>query len=458
MRAEPFAAPRVERRMPRACAPFVHTAGVLLLLVAGAPSQETPAGKADVAQWIARIEVSRKAAVDGLVAAMPESLQVLRQLLEHEDEDVAKVAAEAAEEIGPPAAALVPVLLKRLRASGSWWTQMNCGNALAAIGADDAEVFEALVKHCVESDVPRLRCECARAVQKLGGDACERLLAAVDLGRYEDPERAIETLTWLGEDVAEPLLAVVDGVGASKLVAREALARIGWRVVERLERAGHRELAQRALRTGPLQYISWVEEFVLEPTEPQPPVPQLPEITWETGYGHGGGLQLWRAAECATGLRFDVIGVSTRYDGGRKVANVSANSTVVPRARALAAMRQLALLAKMRLVAKPKPEGEFYSGSSSGNFHSRVLVRIRDDVVLDASFSGYPASGNVVERFPAEAARNVLNQLLADAEFSEREPNDEDRAAVDARCERIDGDAWWVKERLLTMRDTLRAK
>jgi len=444
--------------MHRACPRVVRSFSALLLTLACAPSQVTPVDKSDVEQWITRIGRDRNAAVEKLAASSPESLPVLRQLLEQRDEDVAQAAAMAAEKIGRAAASLEPALLLRLRSSASWWTQLRCADALAAIGATDPEVVDALMKLCIESDVPHLGSVCARAVHTLGGDVGKRVLAAVETGRYEEPERAIETLRWLGEDVAESLLAVVDGDGASAHVAREALARIGWRVVDRLERAGHRELAQRALRTGPLQRISWVEEFVLEPTEAQPPVPQLPEITWETGHGHGGGLQLWRAAECATGLRFDVVGVSTQYQDGRKVANVSANSAVVPRARALAAMRQLALLAKMRLVAKPRPEGEFYSGSSSGNFHSRVLVKVRDDVVLDASFSGYPGSGNVVERFAAEAARNVLNQLLADAEFSEREPNDEDRAVVAARCERVADDEKWVKERLLAMRGALRAK
>lgn len=395
-----------------------------------------------------------------LVAAAATGRVHLAAGLVDERSEVAQEVARLCEQIGAPAAPLVPELLQQLGSAGSWWTRVHCANALVAIGVASPPVCEALLAQVACSDVPRLRSECAHALVRLDPTAGARLLAAVEAGAFAQRERAVEALSWSGEAVVDDLIGALGTASTARAVARAALVRIGWRIVSRVERAGHPDLAQEALRLGPLQDIAFVDECVMDPVPPQPVVPRLPRIEWESGYGHGHGLALFRGAEDAEGFRVDVVAMTTSFPArNERKVEVRTRWLRIPRARALDAARQLTAIAGMVLRLKPDedPFGVRH-GRSTNNFHARIRAWDGETVVLDEAFAGYPTSDNVPDRFRSEAAVRVLWQALADTPWTDRAPSAADREIVQARCAEARADDWWVAERLQVIDTALRAR
>jgi hypothetical protein len=292
--------------------------------------------------------------------------------------------------------------------------------------------------------VPALRQACARALGTLTPQATQRLLAAVDHGRATGPSRVVDALVAIGEPCIAPLLEALPGKRPAAAVAREALAQIGWRAVTPLERAGHAELAQLALATGPLRHVRGSEHFVVEHTGTQPAIDRMPTLTWESGSGHGGNLSLFRAAEDAEGVRIDQIRTLHPRSAPQHAPTVEVLEATIPRARAREVVRQLAALGRMTLREKqPQPRRSWHG---SGNFHARVRVAAGDRVLLDAAFTGYPGSSTTSQRFRAEAAVAVLREALAEVEWTPRATRRQDGPA----------DTWWVEERLQTIATGLR--
>lgn len=395
-----------------------------------------------------------------LLTAPAESRARLAAGLADDRPEVAQTVARLCESIGATAAPLVPDLVDLLSGSPEWWSRVYCANALAAIGAASPQVCDALFAQVTASDVPRLRNECLRALARLDADVAQRLLAAVETGAWPTLERASEALGWLGAPVIGDLVGALERDTAANQVARAALLRIGWRAVDRLERAGHGDLAQRVLREGPLHGIAFVDEFVLSPTPPQPPASQLPAIEWEVGYGHGHGLQLFRGTEDAEGFRIDVIAMATVFDEQRRATVVvTTRWTRIPRTVALGATRQLAAIAGMELRAKPDDDPDGASrGRTTGNFHARVRAATGGEALLEASFAGYPASDNVAARFHAEAAVAVLREALHGAQWHDRAVTAADRDRVAARRAEDRDEVRWVTERLQEIDAALRAR
>lgn len=406
--------------------------------------------------WVRRIEADAKAAVERLAAGQPHSFELLAVLLARDGDLVPFHAAQACERIGPAALPLQDRLLHGLRAAKSWWTQMGCANALAAIGSPTPAVLGALMQHVCKSPIPRLRVECARAALRLDADFVDRALTAVDRGDFVDQQHAIEVLSWLGEPVIDRLLPCLDRKSAAGEVARQSIVRIGWRAVTRLERAGHALLAQQALRLGPLQHVSSIDEYELLDSPPQPPVAQLPTIRWEDGHGHANSLSLFRAHEVDGDLRVEEVTVTETHAAPGTRFAVRARTWTVARARALEATRQLLAIASLRLRKRPGLDEQ--AGWGSDDFLARVHVEMAGEVRLDASFCDYPTSDNVPRRFQAEAAVGVLYQAMVGASSTDREVSIADRDVVVARRRLQDKDPWWVVQRVQGMADVLQVR
>lgn len=406
-----------------------------------------------------QLKSDAKNAIDQLAAAQPRSFELLAVLLEIDDDLVPYHAAKACERIGPPALRLQDRLLHGLLEAPSWWTQMGCANALAAIGSPTPQVLDALMRHVCRSDVMRLRIECARAALRLDAWFCRRALCAVDRGDFANREYAVEMLRRLGEPMVDDLMHFLDRQSPAGEVARQAIVRIGWRAVARLEHSGHDRLAQLALRLGPLQDLAYVDEYELLDSPPQPPVEHLPTLTWEDCHGHANFLSLFRTREAGGDLRVEELTVVQAWKQPASEFTVHARTWTIPRERALQATRQLLALASQELRRRPRSdEGSWTIGMTSDTFHARVRLELDGLVWLDETFCDYSTSDNVPLRFHATAAVRVLYQAMAEATFVDRAPSAEDRELVAARCKPQEQAAWWVADRLQGMAAVLQVR
>jgi hypothetical protein len=107
------------------------------------------------------------------------------------------------------------------------------------------------------------------------------------------------------------------------------------------------------------------------------------EIIVETGSGHGGGLEMWRARRATDGA-YDVRGIT----------NAGASFTLVGGSTAAPDLElvRAALTATVKEVWPPPPPntiGGFRGSGSSNDFH--VLVRLTDDEgrVVERQYTGY---------------------------------------------------------------------
>lgn len=457
--------------MPSLRRPFlVPLLSVCMCLASGALAQvakgEPAKGKAtldgkNAAAWASELGSDREAAIERLAAHGAASVPVLRELLAHADPEVVGAAARAGAQLGAAAAPLADILLRRLLDCSSWWTQVHCGNALAAIGPAGlgdkvGAVRAALLVHVGQSSIPRLRGECARAWVQIDGEFVPQLLAALARGAFEQHEYAVQALVANGDATADDLLVALRSVKspAAAEVVQEALARMGWRVLDRLERADQPELALRALLTGPLQLVTMGEHFRLELAASPPPVQRLPNVIWEHGSGHGGVLGLYRASETADGYRVDEIVLRGPKIGEPREPGVEVRATTIARDRAHAVMRQLLVLAEAGLRAKDP--ANVPTSTSTANFHAAVRLEQAGKVLLDEAFAGYPSGQNIEVRFRAQAATAVLRQATEDAQWQVRAPSAADIELVEKRCGVGSfGQPKWVTERLQTMQELL---
>jgi hypothetical protein len=185
--------------------------------------------------------------------------------------------------------------------------------------------------------------------------------------------------------------------------------------------------------------------------------PVIREIVIETGEGHGGSLELWRATRGTRG--YDVRGIV--YQGGSLTQSARphaiATGTVAHQALELERVRA-ALVAKPREV-RPRPaRGVVDSPSwtlSSRDFH--VVIRLVDDAgrVLERRYTGYAGSDGQDVYLGPELALEALapiTQLSA----SPLAPGDPDRALFAERflaaAPHFDDEyAWWVMERMVDL-------
>ncbi|MCK5945103.1 MAG: hypothetical protein KAI24_24150 [Planctomycetes bacterium] len=421
-------------------------------------AQPTFAGRS-VAQWRELLSSNDLSHTDVLIAGGKDALPMLRVLIGSKEDYVPWRAIHACGEIGADAAPLADELLAILRhENDEWIKQQGAATALASIGRRDQPFVDALVAQALTSDIPALRATCVDTLTGLGIDVAARLLAAADHDRDVATDRAVELLVRAGEPSIPALIAALGAATRRREIATAALTRIGWPAVTPLERAGHQELAQRCLREGPLRHVRLHDDHELQAAGDapfaQPALPRLPRATWRKVYGHGLGAQLWRAEEDERGLRVDVLTL-TRKRSEPRTAELTAQTFSVPRARALAAMRQVAALARLHLVARPQQAGPFRSyrsTTSTGNWDGTVHVALDGDVLLDARWAGYPSNHNAAERFRCAAATGVLRELLTGCEPIARTVDDADREHLRA-CLAEATSTPWLQPRLQEMLD-----
>ncbi|MCR9247528.1 MAG: hypothetical protein NXI31_21050 [bacterium] len=395
----------------------------------GRPDPDRTTPNQSNAAWIERLGASpsagKRAAVAELAAAIRSataSVTILEDLLRHDDPQVVRGGLAVARTLGPLGKPLQPLVLQGLQQAPSWATRAAAARALAAMGAGDDASRAALLHELCTSDVPRLRGDCARALAELFDDFENLVLAKVGAGTFTQNEWAIDALRRRGQQAVPTLIRAVVAeqpgrrTSTRKVVASTALARIGWRAVDALERAGLSKLAERALRTGPLVNLAFADQYECKPVELRPAVDGLPEIAWETSSGHGGGIRLWRASEGPRGFRVRMLTLAKAAVAGQPKAEV--HELTIPRRRARALTRQLGVLPQLEL--RPRPEHDEQSaGWSSNNFYAGVRCRVGDEVVLAAAFAGYSQANNIAERFPAEAATYALRQAC-DGDWTSR--------------------------------------
>ena len=182
------------------------------------------------------------------------------------------------------------------------------------------------------------------------------------------------------------------------------------------------------------------------------------EIVIETGGGHGGSLELWRARRRGDG-KYDARGIVYRGD------SMTHKAAMIPHEQAsgVVALPELdkvraAMTAKVREVVPPPKPGEarsFSSGSSSHDFH--VVVRLVDDDgrVVERRYTGYVNSRTqdaylglqIAER--ALAPITSLPPVLASADQDDRAFF---AASFNAAVPHFDDQFyWWVMERYVDL-------
>jgi hypothetical protein len=219
----------------------------------------------------------------------------------------------------------------------------------------------------------------------------------------------------------------------------------------------------RALLTGSFQRSANGRVDVVFGCDPLGSEPT--EVTFETGYGHGGSLTLWRLRRAESGSAFDVLGVASdgwitgpsEIDRATSLRVTRGSLAAQELERALITVRP-ALTAVVREVKPPLPPNSLGSSSmfySSGNFHH--FVRLTDQHnELEAGYTGYPHSGAQRVYVALEVAHDALTPLFEHFEF-EREVAPPDlrdwfSAHVVAAWPRLQGrSAWWVRERLVVL-------
>jgi len=184
--------------------------------------------------------------------------------------------------------------------------------------------------------------------------------------------------------------------------------------------------------------------------------PTIEEIVLETGNGHGGTLNLYRARRSQN--RYDVRGIAFR---GASMVQAAANP---PFERVtgtvtldLDTLRAATTAVITEVVPKRKPgEGFGMSGSSSSHdFH--VLIRLVDSEgrVVERSFTGYESSSSQQQFLGlvvAEAALSPITQLAS----GKAPVDDVDRALFADRFVAAvpsfdEPYHWWVMERYVDL-------
>jgi hypothetical protein len=197
-----------------------------------------------------------------------------------------------------------------------------------------------------------------------------------------------------------------------------------------------------------------------------PTVGELSELSFETGYGHGGSLVLWRLTRSQNRSAFDVLGVAN--DGWIAPPSELDRKTTLQVARGVIAAQELeralvtarpALTAVVREVEPPPLHNSIGLHSmfhSSGDFHHLVLLRDNRDHELEASYTGYPSSDSQRLYVGLQIAHEALAPLFENFSF-EREVASADlrqwfSAYVVSAWPRLqDSSAWWVRERLVVL-------
>jgi len=426
----------------------VRTALAAVLALAGAArAQEPEFGGRRAAEWrLLLADANDRAELAGGGA---EAVPVVLALLRDPDQEVVQRALLVAEELRAPE--LVPVVLAALRGSDAWWTRLHAARALGRMRARAPAVSAALLEACVDPAAAHLRQVAADALFQTTDDAAARLL---DKAAQDESRRAlwITALVAGGERAVPALVAALPVAAAGAPAgaraaaaadargdaARRALARIGWPALQALEGAGRADLVPAVLQGGVVERAAAVAGQSVRFDAPAFEVERLPVLEWEVAGGHAQGWLCARAAEVAAGVSIDRIQLEVGDDGELRTVVATA---IVPRARAAALARQLAVLFGSRMVTVPGPQ---HGTTSTGDVHTRVVVTVDGKVAVDERWAGYPADARRPQSYHTDCARAFLAELTANATFTERAPTAADlELGKRQTCEAPE----WVAER-----------
>lgn len=182
------------------------------------------------------------------------------------------------------------------------------------------------------------------------------------------------------------------------------------------------------------------------------------EIVLETGSGHGGTLQLWRARRRGDGT-YDARGIlyhgNSMTHRAAAIPHEQASGTVALPALATA---RAAMTARIREVVPPPKPGEGFGMSSSGSsrdFH--ILLRLVDDEgrVVERRFTGYQSSSDQDTYLGLEIALRALApiwQLPANTNPADHDDRLFFAASFNAAVPQFDQPfSWWVMERYVDL-------
>jgi hypothetical protein len=182
--------------------------------------------------------------------------------------------------------------------------------------------------------------------------------------------------------------------------------------------------------------------------------PKIHEIVVETGGGHGGSLELWRAKRRSDG-KYDARGIIYRGRGPASVPHRQAGGIVeLP---ALDTVRA-AMTATVREIVPPPKPGELGMHSSSGSSHDfHIMLRLVDDEgrVVERRYTGYAGSGSQDTYLGlqiAEAALSPLTSLAPNTAAADADDKQFFAASFNAAVPHF-GDQfyWWVMERYVDL-------
>jgi len=394
----------------------------LLADAACAQAKEPVFDGRSVAEWRTLLSSNDLSHTDILIAGGKRALPMLRVLIRSKEPYIPWRAIQACREIGPDAAPLSDDLLAILRdEDDSWIKQQGAMRALYKIGRDDAAFVQQVSRHAIHTDVPALRATCFDVLDALGVDLTLRVLATKNL----DEDRAVKLLARIGEPAIPALIASMNGSKRDRRIAEAAAVAIGWPTVTPLESAGFPAVAQEVLQKGAVARVPMQVsvEWSTRDNQPfaQPPVDRVPQMTWWRKRPRSGRLEVFRAKEGPRGLVVEIARMRSK-DGEPDL--VTCSQVTIPRTRALAAARQFAALAQIRPVQKAMlgsgplaPEPKL----------AGLVVRNRDDVILQGRFVGSDTLWNVKDRYVTQAAMVVFEQMLQGYEEQPRHYSNDDR-------------------------------
>lgn len=232
--------------------------------------------------------------------------------------------------------------------------------------------------------------------------------------------------------------------------------------------ADHRRAEASLAKKLARQYDRTVTGSVVDVTFACDPLTsELEELVVETGSGHGGGLELWRARRKSGETDFDVLGLGNHgyfshpSQGQASVRIARGRISAAALDKALGTARP-ALTARMREIEPPPPPNGMWGRSfstSSGNFHLGFWL-FDGTHLLARTFTGYPGSSDQPRYLGLQEAWATVGPLF------EKLPLEPGEATADERdffvtsflraAPRFDDDfAWWVRDRYVALAEHL---
>ena len=193
---------------------------------------------------------------------------------------------------------------------------------------------------------------------------------------------------------------------------------------------------------------------------------EVTEVSFETGYGHGGSLTVWRLTRAEKATSFDVLGIAsdgwiTAPSDLDRAKSLQVTRGILPAQeleRTLSTVRPALTAVVREIEPPPLPNSMGWRSMfhSSGNFHHYLQLRDDQNHALEASYTGYPHSDAQRLYVALEIAHDAIAPLFEHFEFEREIASPALRDWFSAYVVRAwprlqDPSAWWVRERLVVL-------